>query len=412
MPQPRYRLYTRARTYATIAAELANGRWRHGDTCSELESAMQGFGAANAVCAPRARTAIYLALRAILQPGQKVVLSPYTIADVINMVVCAGGVPVFADIERETGNIDAGEVEKLADADTGAVFVTHLHGLACDLPRLSAFCTDRGLPLVEDAAQALGAKVGGRRVGTVGDAGIFSFGMYKNVNAFLGGMVVTPHGGIAERIRAEVKGWPLQHLGGLLPEVAKGLATDLATWPPLFGAFTYHVFRYAFLHELSFFNKQVSFDDHPTLLTEMPDRYLRRMTPLQARLVLGQLADVDANIERRVAYAKRYHEGLSDLPELRLPPLRSDGSHMYTYYPIQVEARPAFLREMMRQGRDVAAQHIKNTADMDCFRAFHRDCPNARATADALVLLPTYPRYGEREVDRNVEAIRRIFGSA
>ncbi len=354
----------------------------------------------------RARTAIYLAVRAIIQPGQKVVLSPYTIADVINMVVCAGGVPVFADTERDTCNIDAGEVEKLVDGDTGAVLVTHLHGLACDLPRLESFCADRSVPLIEDAAQAVGARVDGRRVGTFGDAGIFSFGMYKNVTAFLGGMLVTRHAEIAERVRAQVEDLPFEDLSGFLPEVASGLATDLATWPPLFGAFTFHVFRYAFLHELSLLNKQVSFDDDPTLLSEIPEHYLRRMTPLQARLVLSQLDAIDANIERRVAYARRYHEGLCDLPELRLPPLRTDGSHMYTYYPIQVSPRQEFLRELMRQRRDVAAQHIKNTADMDCFRDFHRDCPNARATADALVLLPTYPRYGEREVDRNVEAIR------
>ena len=83
------------------------------------------------------------------------------------MVLCAGGVPVFADLESDTCNVDPDEIERLIDADTGAVMVTHLHGLACDMGRISAICRDRGVPLVEDAAQAIGATQNGRASGAI-----------------------------------------------------------------------------------------------------------------------------------------------------------------------------------------------------------------------------------------------------
>jgi dTDP-4-amino-4,6-dideoxygalactose transaminase len=410
-PLPRYRLYDDPRTYATIAGELLTGRWRSGAACDELEKALASLGAPHAVVAPRARVAIHLAIRGLIRPGQEVVLSPYTIADVVNMVISAGGVPVFADIERETCNIDPAELEKCLGPNTGAVLITHLHGLACDMDVIPRACAARGVPLVEDAAQAFGARFNGRPVGSFGDAAVFSFGKYKNVNAFLGGVLTTRRAELAEKTRAALAAWPHQDLGGYLAEVGHGVATDVATWPPLFRLATFWIFRFAFLQELSILNRQVSFDNDPQLRDDLPEPYRRRMTPLQARLVLRQLARVDEHTRERIERARICHEGLRDVPEVMCAPLRTDFSHMYTYFPIQVDDRNALLRHLMRRGRDVAGQHIKNCADFPAFAPWHRDCPNARKTANAVVLLPTYPRYALSEVEANVRVIREYFGA-
>jgi dTDP-4-amino-4,6-dideoxygalactose transaminase len=409
-PLPRFRIYSRPRDYWAIAREVATRAWLRGSSCGELEEAIEKKqGVAHAICVAKARVGIFLAVRAIVRPGQRVVLSPYTISDVINMVICAGGVPVFADLERETCNVDPAEVERLIDAETGAVMVTHLHGLACDMERISAICRERGVALLEDAAQAFGARVAGRPVGSFGDAGIYSFGMYKNLNAFFGGMLVTPHRELAEHIRSEVAGFPPQELGYFLSKTSTGLASDVATWPPLFKSLTYRIFRFGFLHEVALLNNQVTVDQHPEIKRELPESYLRRMTPMQARLVLDQLDRVDEHVRARIRAAERYHAGLCDLPDVLLPPLRTDSSHTYSYFPIQVPDRADFLRYMMRERRDVAGQHLHNCADLPCFEPYHRDCPNARATARSVVLLPTYPRYGAADIDRNVELARRYF---
>jgi dTDP-4-amino-4,6-dideoxygalactose transaminase len=132
---------------------------------------------------------------------------------------------------------------------------------------------------------------------------------------------------------------------------------------------------------------------------------------MQARIILGQLDGVDDAIRARVGYAQLYHEGLRDVPGVLLPPLRSDFSHTYSYFPIQVEDRKALLRYLMQERCDVAGQHLHNCADLPCFQEFHRDCPNARATAGSVVLLPTYPRYSRRDVQRNIRVIRAHFGA-
>jgi perosamine synthetase len=410
-PLPRYRIYSRARDYRSIVGNVLTGGSTRGDDCARLEAAVsERHGVAHAVCIAKARVGIFLTIRALIRPGQKVILSPYTISDVINMVICAGGIPVFADLEPDTCNVDPADIERLIDGDTGLVMVTHLHGLACDMDRIASICRERGVHLVEDSAQAFGARHGGRPVGTFGDAGIYSFGMYKNLNAFFGGMVVTPHDDLAARLRSEAASFPTQEIGYYLTKVASGAFSDIATWPPLFKAFTYRVFRYGFLNDVGLLNSQVTVDVNPEIKRELPESYLRRMTPMQARIVLGQMSRVDEHIRARIGFAKMYHAGLQGIPELGLPPLRTDMSHTYTYFPVQAPDRQGLLEHMMRERRDLAAQHLHNCADLPCFEEFARDCPNARRTARSVVLLPTYPRYSARDVELNIESLRRYFG--
>src|SRR6185436_6528867 len=126
-PLPRLRIYTDPGQYYRVFRETLTGGSKSGDAAERLEKEVaRRLGIAHAVVMPMARTAIYFAVKGLIKPGQKVVMSPYTIADVVNMVVCAGGIPVFADIERATCNIDPAEIERLVDNQTGAVLVTHL----------------------------------------------------------------------------------------------------------------------------------------------------------------------------------------------------------------------------------------------------------------------------------------------
>src|SRR5271166_5279342 len=148
---PRLRIYTSPSQYWDVAIALISRKPAHSDHVERLERNIEKlFGVRHAVAMPMARVAIYATLRNLIVPAQEVILSPYTIADVVNMVICAGGVPVFADIERETCNIDPDAVARLINKNTGAVLVTHFYGLLADLDRLRAICDRYNVPLIED----------------------------------------------------------------------------------------------------------------------------------------------------------------------------------------------------------------------------------------------------------------------
>jgi perosamine synthetase len=408
---PRLRLYTTPRLYLQVLREVLRGHTTAGDDVGTLEREIQRrVNVAHAIAMPLARVGIYIAVKHLIRPGQKVILSPYTIADVINMVICAGGVPVFADIDRSSCNISTDAVARLLNDDIGAVLVTHFYGQMADIEALRRLCTDRNVPLIEDAAQALGARLGRRAAGTFGKAGIFSFGMYKNVNSFYGGMVVTEDEALAAAIRSEIATWPYQSTTTFVSKVISGLITDIATWPPIFRAFSFRVFRWAFVNRIDVINDRLKIDVNPEMKQTLPESYRCRMTPLQARLILSQLHNIEPHAELRRKAAEIYHAGLADIPELIIAPLRHDGSHIYWYYPIQYRDRWDLVAHVMRHGRDITMSYHRNCAAMPCFAAFARDCPNTQATADSLIYLPTYPRYSEAEIHRTIKAIRSYFG--
>ena len=411
-PLPRFRVYSKPWMYAAIVRDVLTGHAHTGDETRQLEELVkQHTGAPHAVCMAKARVGVFLLMRALVPPGKKVILTPYTIADIVNMVVCAGGVPVFADVERATANIDPAEIERLIDADTAAVMVTHLHGLSCDMTRIAEICRRKNVRLIEDAAQAYSGRWQGKPVGTFGDAGVYSFGMYKNLNSFFGGMVVTQDKDLAGRLRREVEAFPWQETGYYLSKVREAFTTDIATWPPLFAALTFPIFRYTYVHDMKFMNGAITLDANPVLKRTLPETYLRRYTPMQARLVLPQLADAERKTRARIENARIYYEGLRDVPEVIGAPFYDDLTHVYLYYVIQVPDRVALVKHLMQHGCDLAISHHKNCADLPCFAEFHRDLPNARAVASSLIYMPTYPRYSASDVRRNVRLIREFFGT-
>lgn len=412
-PQPRSQLYTTGRTYTGAAFAALTGHGYEGSGTDTLERALEGLlPGCRAIAVPMARVGIYLTLKHLIRHGQKVILSPYTISDVVNMVLCAGGIPLFADIEEGGScNIDADAVVALLaeHRDVGAVLVTHFYGAMCNIEPILRACESRGIPVIEDAAQAFGARLGGRRAGTIGHAGIFSFGLLKNVTSFIGGAVVTQDAALEKNIREELSRFPTFPKSALLKKMAKGAAFDIATRPLIFDASVYWLFRYANLRGLEFFSNKLDTDSNPVSYAAFPESYAYRMSSIQADLVRAQLDRFDRHTEERIAKAKIYDAGLSDVPGLVLPPLRTDGSHIYFYYPVQCENRDALARYLTQKLRDVQISHHRNCAEMDCFAAYHRDCPQAEKAARRVIYLPTYPGYREDQVRANIAAIRAFF---
>lgn len=411
-PQPRSRLYTRGAAYARAAVALA-GYDYSGTGADELERALeQIYPGHRAIAVPMARVGIYLTLKGLIRKGQKVILSPYTISDVVNMVLCAGGVPLFADIEEGGSfNINATRVREMLETESnvGAVMVTHFYGLTCNMRPILDACKARGVPMIEDAAQAFGARFEDRPAGTIADASVFSFGLLKNVTGFLGGAIVTKDTSLEEKIREYLRDFRLIPRKMLWQKILSGATFDVATLPVVFATSVFWMFRYAYLRDLEFFNNKLDTDRDPIAYDFLPDRYAHRMSSAQARIITSQFAYYQEHSAERIAKANLYNAGLRDLPGLVLPPLRTDGSHIYLYYPIQCADRDKLGRWMTRKLRDVQISHHRNCASLPCFSAFYRDCPNAERAARSVIYLPTYPGYREDQVEANIEAIGSFF---
>ncbi len=411
-PNPKNRLYTNSSSYLEFLKVILAGQLRQDTAKIDAfeKSLCERFNTDDAICVYQCRVGIYLAVKALITPGQEVILSPYTIVDVINMVIFAGGRPVFADVDHHTCNISATEVERLINPNTGAVLITHLHGLAAEAHRIKEICDHSNTPMIEDAAQSFGVKEQGKPVGTIGDVGVFSFEMHKNLPTWLGGAVVSNRKDVIKQIHSELKEFLHPPLPGITQKVKKGLIHDVASSPIIFQLLTYPILRFSYLNNVESINSKVQRKPQESKPDkELPEIYKSQFTSLQAHLGLSQIKNVDRDIKIRIEYAHIYYKGLKDIDSLILPPLRTDGSHTYLWFPILYSHRVKLIRFMFEQGRDIASGHFTSTADSPRFDKFYRDCPNARKVENELIYLPTYPSYSHYEVEKNIEVIHRYF---
>src|SRR5881628_1098421 len=187
-----------------IRRVMESTRFIGGPEVSGLEEEIARYSqCAHAIGCASGTDALMLALRALgVGPGDDVVTSAYSFFASAGVVVNAGATPVFVDIDPSTYNLDAHRLEAAITLSTKAVIAVHLYGQCCDLTAVQAVCDKHQVWLIEDAAQAIGAEWEGRRAGSVGDFGCFSFFPSKNLGgAGDGGMIVVRRLELVEKLR-------------------------------------------------------------------------------------------------------------------------------------------------------------------------------------------------------------------
>jgi dTDP-4-amino-4,6-dideoxygalactose transaminase len=300
--------------------------------------------------------ALILALRACgVQAGDEVLLPPFTFVATGSAVSALGAKPVFADIRPDTYNIDPAELERRVTLGTRAIVVVHLYGLAADMDPILAFAKSRGLPVIEDNAQAIGASYKGRRTGSLGDAACFSFYPTKNLGAYGdAGMVVSNSSELAARIRT------LRNHG----QTGKYLSSEPG--------------------------------------------WNSRLDEIQAAILRVKLRHLSDWQRARQANAAEYTRLLNQIPGV-MPPIAPEGyEHVFHQYTIRVERRDAlqqFLSER-KIGSTVYYPHPLHLQPL-YLSLGHKagDFPHAERAAQEVLSLPMYPELRKEQIARVVEAI-------
>lgn len=187
---------------AAVLRVLERGVLSQGPETSALEVEMAGFvGAQDAVAVSSGSAALHLALLAHgVGQGDEVITTAFTFVATVNSILHVGARPVFAEIEERTFNLDPAAIEPLITSRTRAILPVHLFGCPCDLEAIGAIARSHGLVVIEDAAQAIGASLRGRMVGSFGTTA-FSLYATKNATSGEGGVITTDSPAIADRIR-------------------------------------------------------------------------------------------------------------------------------------------------------------------------------------------------------------------
>ena len=354
---------------AAIARVLDSGQLVLGVEVEAFEAEAAAYlGAGHAVGLNSGTDALVIGLRALgIGPGHEVITSPFSFFATSEAIQLVGAVPVFVDLAEDSFTLDAGLVEAALTPRTAAIVPVHLYGDAAPMAALLALAERHGVRVLEDAAQAFGARypercvgcrcaataspLAGRRLGTLGDAGAISFYPTKNLGA-LGD-------------------------AGLLVSDDAALA--------------------AFARRLRNHGSERRYT-HETL------GYNSRLDALQAAALRVKLPHLDAWNATRRSVAARYDSGLADLPDLLLP--AASNEHVYHQYTVRIGRgrRDDVAAALLRAGVGTAV-HYPTTLERYGGRV-HGDLARARAAAASVLSLPLYPSLDEARQDHVIDTLR------
>lgn len=350
------------RTEKLVLEVLRSGQLARGIMTDELEHRFSELiGSAHAIAVSSGTTALELALGETVAEGAVVVTTPFTFVATINAAIRAGAKVRFVDIGSDF-NLDTAELESLDDDRTKVVVPVHLYGQPCDMSAITDIARRRGWTVVEDAAQAVGARWDNKPVGSFG-IGCFSLYATKNVTTGEGGIITTDDDGLAHEIRTMIN---------------QGMES-----------------RY----------------DYKMIGTN------RRLTDLQAAVALPQLDDLSRLIEARRRNAHLLTEGLSGLPGLETPIESSKGLHVYHQFTVRITgesmSREEFSQRLASKGIATGIYYPRVVFDYDCFRDHPLvepgPVPRARTAARQVVSLPVHPALETPDIERIISVVREAF---
>jgi dTDP-4-amino-4,6-dideoxygalactose transaminase len=366
---------------AEVEACLRSGWLGTGPRVARFEAdfaAYQHVSGAQVAAVNSCTAALHVSMVAAnLPPGSEVITTPLTFCATVNAIVHAGLVPVLADVDPVTQNIDPAAIEAAITPRTRAIVPVHFAGRPCDMQRIMTIAERHGVVVIEDCAHAIETEYHGRKAGSFGDFGCFSFYVTKNVATGEGGMIV---------------GRDEEHVARAKVLALHGMSRD--AWHR-FGDKGYRHYQ----------------------VVEAGFKY--NMMDLQAALGLHQLARVEANWQRRRTLWQRYQEAFADLP-LGLPAKPEPGTrHAFHLYTVMVDEarcgmhRDSFLDAMntRRIGTGVHYLSVPEHAYYQQRFGWRREqWPHAARLGRQTVSLPLSPALTDADVERVVAAVRQIFG--
>jgi len=365
-------------------------------------------GATHVLPVGRARAGIYLLTRFAVSTGRnRVLLSPYTIPDVVTMVMLAGGEPVFFDFEADSTASDVAHIESLIDQRTACVMVTHHHVNEPRLADIARICRAHGAYLFDDCAIAFGGSIGGRPLGTLTDASVFSFSSFKFLNFFWGGMVTTANSEIARFLADIMRDWPRLTAADYLRPARACLIYDLASRPLPFGTIVFPFVRRRIRKSgiaQSLENARIETTSLNATLTARP--------ALTAFAEWNSKLDrIDGWLEHRRSIARIYGRHLGDrMVSAKSAGIALDGS-CFVNFPLVVpeERRDQVCRAMMLAGYDVGRNLYPNVHRHPKFSGAAGSSGQVERLSRSTIFLPTHlgvsAAYAEEIAGKLIECV-------
>jgi len=383
-----------------ISVKLVAGEGIAGKDVSRFESDLTTYlGVDKTFSFNTGRTALYVALQALnLNPGEEVIVPAYTCAIVFEVILRLGLRPVFVDVDVETCNINPELIQKAVTPKTKVIVPVHLFGRPCDMDPILEISEKLGLYLVEDVAQALGARFKNQKVGTFGDLAMFSFGPGKSITGGEGGALAVNNSELGERIGRICAQLPRPGWRWVLHVVRNVTAMKVFSHPSMYALIKNYVEESVGESDRMILHNCLSMQkDTPTLC---PTVKLAKMPNLSAAIIREQLLKADRFNEKRIANANKLTALLGEIDgkEVSVSKRDPDVKSTYTRYVVRVIKgnRELIMNKLLRQGIGVARPYYY--IGMLLEKLSSEKYQHAENLANSLMALPNHPLLTESDV--------------
>lgn len=344
-----------------------------GQVVSEFENSFAAYiKAQHAIGVTSCTAALHLSLLAYgIGRGDEVITTPMSFCATSNSILHAGATPVFVDVEKETGNINAELIEAAITKKTKAIMPVHLYGQMCDMKKIRTIADKYGLIVIEDAAHAIEAERDGLKVGEAADTACFSFYATKNITSGEGGVIATNDSAKAELLKT-------LRLHGIDKSAIDRYTKIYQHW------------------------------DMPVL------GWKYNMDNIHAALLIGQLKKINALWKRRDKIWRIYEDAFDGIKDLRILKTMRNSKHARHLFTILVreDKRDSVLHGLQNRGIGVAVNYrpihlLKYYRETFGYKV--GDFPVAEDIGKRTISLPLYPRLDNTEVCHVIESLKKVL---
>jgi len=362
-----------------VVDSLRSGWLGTGPKVHKFEQMFKQFkGSCFALAVNSCTAALHLSMQAIgIHPGDEIIVPAMTFASTANAVIHAGGKPVLADCHQRTMNIDPDDIIKKITAKTKAIIPVHFAGRPCEMDKITDIAATNKLKLIEDCAHAIESEYHGKKTGTIGDLGCFSFYVTKNIVTGEGGIIVTDNEGYADQIK-------ILALHGMSKDAWKRFSDK--------GYKHYQVVYAGFKYN---------------------------MMDIQAAIGLHQLPRLEKYWNRRKQIWEKYNQAFQNLPVIIPAPVEKGTRHAYHLYTLLLDldrieiTRDQFLDKMHQRNIGTGVHYIALHLHPFYQKAYgyrSGDFPNAEWISERTVSIPLSPKLTDADVEDVIDAVRDILG--
>lgn len=373
-----------------VCEQMKSGMYIGGKAVADFEKKFADYiGVKHAISVNSGTDALVIALKALgIKDGDEVITTPFTFFATAETIAMVGAVPVFVDVEEDTYNIDPDKIEEKITEKTKAILPVHIFGQPVNMERIKQIADKHNLLIIEDACQAVGSKIGEKKIGSLGDAGCFSFFPTKNLGAFGDGGMITTNDDTYAIICRAFKEHGMAQNGAKARYILQGVEDDLANTVSPDGL--YNPYKY--------YNYLIAYNS--------------RLDAIQARVLDIKLDYLDGFNARRAEIADFYNTELGKCSKVITPKVKDGVTAVWHQYAFRCEQKDAMGNFLASKGVGSAAfypvsLHLQKAFEYLGYK--DGDLPVAEKLTKQTVCLPIFPELTEEELQYIVKSIKEFF---